>query len=256
MIGAAFVLPALYLTVMFNHDTPEGISSTAHGGLSAPRAVGLDRLATPFEPLVQECTTLNAMKVAKQFARSQIGRWVRSSDPVGLACVYPLGYSARSVRANEGGRGDVHSAHGVQRGTDSANQCRAGAPCRGFVVRRSLVDHGGAGCTGDRDKCTEGWSWVPLSWLSWTVLRARSLAEVSREHRISPCLVSMKPILWPRIRALGYLEVPTPLSPVSFQPKRATPSLRLGSVSAASLGSTTSRSREEDRDHASGSFGW
>ncbi len=133
-----------------------------------------------------------------------------------LACVYPLGYGARSVRANEGGRGGVHSAHGDQRGTDCANQCRAGAPRRGFAVRRSLVDHGGTGCTGDCDKYTEGWSWLPLSRLSWTVLGAqrssRSLVEVPGEHRISSCLVSLRRVLCPRIGALGYLEVPTPLS--------------------------------------------
>jgi hypothetical protein len=78
------------------------------------------------------------------------------------------------------------------------------------------VDHGGTGCTGDRDKYTEGWSWLPLSRLSWTVLGAqrtsRSLVEVPAEHRISSCLVSMRRVLWPRIGALGYLEVPTPLS--------------------------------------------
>ena len=134
-----------------------------------------------------------------------------------LACVYPLGYDLRPVRANEGGLGGVHSAHGDQRGTDSANQCRAGAPRPGFVVRRSLVDHGGTGCTVDRDKYTEGWSWLPLSRLNWTVRGAqrtsRSLVEVPGEHRISSCLVSMRRVLCPRIGALGYLEVPTPLSP-------------------------------------------
>jgi hypothetical protein len=137
--------------------------------------------------------------------------------PVALAYVYPLGYGARSVWANEGGRGGVHSAHGDQRGTDSANQCRAGAPRRGFFVRRSLVDHGGTGCTGDRHKYTGGSSWLPLSRLSWTVLGAqrtsRGLAEVPGEHRISSFLVSMRRVLWPRIGALRYLEVPTPLSP-------------------------------------------
>ena len=51
----------------------------------------------------------------------------------------------------------------------------AGAPCRGFVVRRSLVDHGGTGCTGDRDKYTEGWSWLPLSRLNWTVPGAQRI---------------------------------------------------------------------------------
>ena len=137
--------------------------------------------------------------------------------PVALACVYPPGYGLRPVRANEGGRDGVHSAHGDQRGRGSANQRRAGAPRRGFVVRRRLVDHGCTGCTGDRDKYTEGWSWLPLSRLSWTVLRAqqtsRSLVEVPGEHRISSCLVSMRRALWPRIGALGFLEVPTPLSP-------------------------------------------
>ena len=104
--------------------------------------------------------------------------------PVALAYIYPLGYGARSVWANEGGRGGVHSAHGDQRGRGRANRCRAGAPRRGFVVRRRLVDHGCTGCTGDRDKYTEGWSWLPLSRLSRTVPRCSiDLAKPCRGAR-------------------------------------------------------------------------
>ena len=58
---------------------------------------------------------------------------------------------------------------------------------------------------------------MPLSRLNWTVLGAqrtsRRLVEVPVEHRISSFLVSMRRVLWPRIGALRYLEVPTPLSP-------------------------------------------
>jgi len=85
-----------------------------------------------------------------------------------VAYGYPLGYGARSARANEGGRNGVYSAHGDQRGRDSTNRCRAGAPRPGFVVRRSLVDHGGTRCCRDRYEYTEGWSWLPLSRLSWS----------------------------------------------------------------------------------------
>jgi hypothetical protein len=103
--------------------------------------------------------------------------------PVALACVYPLGYGARDMRANGGGRDGIHSAHGDQRGTESANQCRAGAPRRGFVVRRSLVDDGGTWWTGGRHKHTEGSSRLPLSRLSWTVLVLNRRREASQRFR-------------------------------------------------------------------------